>query len=95
MLPYGHFGVQLLVLRTTTDGEELRSEPVTREPAAEADDEDEEDVFEEMRWVTPAQRDATVGDTTGYDVRSWPRRQVWKTTSFAPRKRRQGPKTRA
>ena len=82
------------MLRTPTDGVELQSEPVTREPAAEADNEDLEDVFEEMRWVTPAQRDATAGDITGYDVRSWPRRQMWKTTSFVPRKRRQEPKTR-
>ena len=94
LLPYGHFGVQLLVLRTPTDEKELQSKPVTREPATEADNEAEEDVSEEMRWVTPAQKCATAGDTTGYDVRSWPRRQVWKTTLFAPgdMDSRQGPR---
>ena len=92
LLTYGHFGVQLLVLRSPTDGEELRSEPATWEPAAEADNDAEKDASEEMQWVTPNQKDAT--DTSGYDVRSWPRRQERRMTSYAPRKRRQGLKTR-
>ena len=92
LLPYGHLGVQLLVLQT--DGKELRSEPATKESTTEADDEAEDDISEEMRWGTPVQKDATADNTTGYDARSWPRRQVWKTSSFAPRKRREGLKTR-
>ena len=94
MLPYGPFGVQLLVLSAPANGEELWSEPVARKPAAEADNEDEDDVFEEMRWVIPAQRDTSAGDNTGYDARSWPRSQAWKTTSFTARKIRQEPNTR-
>ena len=90
MLSYGHLGVQLLVLRTTTDGEELRSEPVTKESATEAVDETEDDIPEEMQWDTPIQKDAA----TGHDVRSWPRRLVWRTSSYMPCKRRQGLKTR-
>ena len=94
LLTYGHFGVQLLVLRSPTDGEELRSEPATWEPAAEADNDAEKDASEEMQWVTPNQKDATTIDTCGNDVRSWPRRQERRTTLYAPHKRRQGLKTR-
>ena len=82
------------MLWAPANGEELWSEPVAREPAAEADNEDEEDVFEEMRWIIPGQRDTSIGDKTGYDARSWPRRQVWKTALFTAHKMRQEPKTR-
>ena len=74
LLPYGHFGVQLLVLRSPTDGEELRSEPATWEPAAEADNDAEKDASEEMQWVTRNQKADSDNDTSGYNVRSWPRR---------------------
>ena len=92
LLPYGHLGVQLLVLQT--DGEELRSEPATKESNTKADYKAEGGVSEEMWWVTPVKKDVTADDTTGYNVRSLPRRQVWRTSLFAPRKRRQGLKTR-
>ena len=82
------------MLRAPTNGEELRSEPVAREPAIKADDEDEEDVFEEMRWVIPGQKDTSASDNTGHGVRSRQRRQVWKTTSFTAIKMKQEPRTR-
>ena len=79
LLPYSHLGVQQFVLLTPADGVELRSEPVTKESAAEGVDETEGDVPEKMQWDTPVQKDATSDDATGHDVRSWPRRLVLRT----------------
>ena len=94
LLSYGHLGVQQLVLLTPTDGVELRSEPVTKESSPEAVDETEGDVPEVMQWDTPVQKDATADNATGHDVRSWPRRLVWRTSLYVPRKRSQGLKKR-